>query len=79
MSVSASPEMTRNGPSRSASSAFLTLPAVPERHVLGGVLQAHADVLAVAEVVPHHRGEELHGDHRLGETVPLAAAAARAP
>ncbi len=29
MSVSASPEMTRNGSSRSASSAFLTLPAVP--------------------------------------------------
>ena len=29
MSVSASPEMTRNGASRSAASAFLTLPAVP--------------------------------------------------
>jgi len=29
MSVSASPEMTRKGSSRSASSAFLTLPAVP--------------------------------------------------
>ena len=29
MSVSASPEMTRNGSSRSASSAFFTLPAVP--------------------------------------------------
>ena len=29
MSVSASPEMTRNGSSRSASWAFLTLPAVP--------------------------------------------------
>jgi hypothetical protein len=28
-SVSASPEMTRNGPSRSSSSAFFTLPAVP--------------------------------------------------
>ena len=29
MSVSASPEITRNASSRSASSAFLTLPAVP--------------------------------------------------
>ncbi len=29
MSVSASPEMTRNGSSRSSSSAFFTLPAVP--------------------------------------------------
>ena len=29
MSVSASPEMTRKRSSRSASSAFLTLPAVP--------------------------------------------------
>ena len=29
MSVSASPEMTRKGSSRSASSAFRTLPAVP--------------------------------------------------
>ena len=29
ISVSASPEITRNGSSRSASSAFFTLPAVP--------------------------------------------------
>jgi len=29
MSVSASPEITRNGPDRSPSSAFFTLPAVP--------------------------------------------------
>ena len=29
MSVRASPEITRNGPSRSSSSAFFTLPAVP--------------------------------------------------
>jgi len=40
-----------------------------ERHLLGGVLQRHADVFAVAEVVAHQRGEELHGDDGFLETV----------
>ena len=42
-----------------------------ERRLLGGVLQAHAHVLAVPEVVAHQRGQELHGDHGLVEAVPL--------
>ena len=42
-----------------------------ERFFLGGVLQAHAHVLAVTEVVAHQRGEELHRDHGLGEAMSL--------
>ena len=42
-----------------------------ERHLLGGVLQAHAEFLAVAEVVADQRGQELDGDDGLGEAVPL--------
>jgi len=40
-----------------------------QRAFLGGVLQPHADVLAVAEVVPHQGGEELDGDDRLLEAM----------
>ncbi len=53
------------------------LPGVPhaargaERHLLGGVLQAHPELLAVAEVVPDEGGEELDGHYRLVEPVPL--------
>ena len=43
----------------------------PQRHLLGGVLQAHADVLAVAEVIAYQRGQELDRHHGLGEPVPL--------
>ena len=60
-------------------SAFLTLPAVPSGRLLGGVVQAHAELLAVAEVVADEAGEELHRHDGLGEAVPLRAAAARAP
>ena len=42
-----------------------------ERGLLRRVLEAHPDVLAVAEVVAHQRGQELDGDDRLVETVPL--------
>src|SRR5262249_35185451 len=42
-----------------------------EGGLLGGVLQRHADILAVAKVVAHERGEELHRDHGLRETVLL--------
>ena len=42
-----------------------------ERGLLRGVLEAHPHVLAVAEVVAHQRGQELDGDHRLVEAVPL--------
>ena len=41
-----------------------------EWRLLGRVLQAHAEVLAVAEVVPHDRRQELHGHDGLGEPVP---------
>ena len=41
-----------------------------ERRLLGGVVQRHAEVFAVAEVVAHQAGQELHGDHGLGEAVP---------
>jgi len=43
----------------------------PQRSLLGGVLQAHPEFLAVAEVVPDEGGEELDGHHRLVEAVPL--------
>ena len=42
-----------------------------QRRFLGGVPQRHADVFAVAEVVPYHRREELDRDHGLLEPVPL--------
>ena len=42
-----------------------------ERHLLGGVLQAHPELLAVAEVVADERGEELDGHDGLIEAVPL--------
>ena len=42
-----------------------------ERRLLRRVLEAHPDVLAVAEVVAHQRGQELDRDHRLVETMPL--------
>ena len=42
-----------------------------QRHLLGGVLQAHPELLAVAEVVPDERGEELDGHDGLIEPVPL--------
>ena len=42
-----------------------------ERRLLRRVLQRHADVLAVAEVVPHQRRQELDGDDRLLHPVPL--------
>jgi hypothetical protein len=71
MSVSASPEMTRNGlvPQR-----VLGVPDAArgaERHLLGGVLQAHPELLAVTEVVTDERGEELDGHDGLIEPVPL--------
>jgi hypothetical protein len=42
-----------------------------QRHLLGGVLQAHAELLAVTEVVPDKGGEELDGHHGLIEAMPL--------
>ena len=42
-----------------------------QRHLLGGVLQAHPELLAVAEVIPDEGGEELDGHHGLVEAVPL--------
>ena len=42
-----------------------------ERRLLGGVVQRHAELLAVAEVVADQAGEELHGDDDLVEAVPL--------
>lgn len=45
-----------------------------ERGVLGGVVQAHAELVAVAEVVADQGGQELYGDHRLGEAVPFQEA-----
>ena len=50
--------------------AFLTLPAVPERLVLGGVGQRHPELFAVAEVVADEGGEELDRHDGLGESVP---------
>ena len=41
-----------------------------ERCLLGRVLQAHVEVLAVAEVIAHYGGEELDGDDGLAEAVP---------
>ena len=40
-----------------------------ERTLLGGVLQAHSELVAVAEVVPDERGEELQRDDRVGYPV----------
>ena len=42
-----------------------------ERHLLGGVLQAHPELLAVAEVITDERSEELDGHDGLVEPVPL--------
>ena len=66
MSVSASPLMTRNGSSRSASSAFLTLPAVPSGSSSVAYCRLHPELLAVAEVVADQRGEELDRDDDVG-------------
>src|ERR1017187_220705 len=40
-----------------------------QRRLLGRVLQAHIEVLAIAEIVAHHGGEELDGDDGLVESV----------
>ena len=42
-----------------------------QRHLLGGVLQAHPELLAVAEIVTDEGGQELDGHDRLVEPVPL--------
>jgi len=42
-----------------------------ERHVLDAVVQAHAERLAVAEVVLDHVGEVLQRNHDLGDAVPF--------
>ncbi len=45
-----------------------------ERDLLRGVVEAHAELVAVAEVVAHQGGQELDGDDGLGEAVPLQQA-----
>src|ERR1700753_1830532 len=78
MSVSASPEMTRNGSARRPSFAVLAqrvfgvLDAArgAERHLLGRVLQVHPEVFAVGEVVTDQGGQELDGHDGVGEPVP---------
>ena len=65
MSVSASPEMTTNGPSRNSSSAFFTLPAVPSGISSVAYRKPHAEILAVTEIVTDERREKRGGDDRV--------------
>ena len=71
MSVRASPEIDQERAGPQLVLGVLHAARRAQRHLLGGVLQAHADVLAVAEVVAHQRGQELDRHHGLGEPVPL--------
>ena len=68
MSVSTSPEMTRNR-SSSSSMALRTEPAVPSGGLLGGVDHLHAELGAVAEVGADVVGQERHRDHDLVDAV----------
>ena len=71
MSVSASPEMTRKRLVAELVGGVLDAAGRAERRLLGGVVQAHAELVAVAEVVADQGGQELHGDDGLGEAVPF--------
>ena len=63
--------MTRNASSLQRLLGVLDAAGGAERLLLGGVGELHAELFAVAEVVPDQRGQELHGHDGLGEPVPL--------